>query len=265
MREESMLAWYEASAVRRSRRAFDPTPLGHDLLERLREMCDGFHPFPDARVALVAEPTVDVFSGVIGSYGKITGAPHLLCVIATVKSPHAQQHAGYVGEAAILEATTLGLGTCWVGGFFDAAKASTLVNLESDERILAVSPVGMPTQNLSGAERTMRTMAGSHNRKPIEKLVPEGTDGWPSWALAGLECARIAPSAINRQPWRFAYREPDMVISRDSIVETPKVTKALDCGIAMLHMELGALSQGVTGTWKDMEGGRSIARFTPAG
>ncbi len=265
MREARMRAWFDATTVRRSRRAFDSTPVDAERLDALAAACGGFHPHPDARVALVAEPTVDVFSGIVGSYGKVTGAPHVLFMIADSRSPHSQQHAGYVGEAAILEATSMGLGTCWIGGFFDSAKAERLIRLDPNERVVAVSPVGTPVEKPSSAERAMSRMARSRRRKPLDRITSESTENWPAWALAALECARIAPSAVNRQPWRFNYEEPCLIVSRDSLVETPKVTKALDCGIAMLHAELGALSVGIAGAWEDLDSGRALARFRPIG
>jgi nitroreductase len=258
-----MKAWYEAAQTRRSRRTYDTRPARTEQLETLSTSCDGFHPYDDARVTLVAEPGLDVFTGVIGSYGKVTGAPHVLVMIADSDSRFAQQHAGYVGEAAVLEATALGLGTCWVGGFFDKSKAAGLVHLAPGERIVAVSPVGTPVTADSASERTMLRMARSHTRKPLEKVAGTETASWPEWARAAVECARIAPSAINRQPWRFRLEDGALVVSQDSPLETPRVTKALDCGIAMLHAELGALSQGVAGRWHDVAEKADLARFTP--
>jgi hypothetical protein len=258
-----MQRWFEATVRRRSRRTYTTETVDPAVLDSLAEMCEGFHPYPDARVALVTEPATDIFTGVIGSYGKVTGAPHVLCMIADAGRPFAQQHIGYVGEAAVLEATALGLDTCWVGGFFDPQKASRLVRLGEQERIVAVSPVGIAVSELSGAERTMRSMSSAHKRKPIETLAPSGTSGWPAWALAALECARIAPSAVNRQPWRFRMDGSVLEVLRDSKAEMPKVTKALDCGIAMLHAQLGAFSTGVSGTWIDAKSGLGVARFEP--
>jgi nitroreductase len=265
MQTERMTAWFEATASRHSRRVYTAAPVDSETLDTLASACEGFHPYPDARVTLVTEPGTDIFTGVIGSYGKVTGAPHVLCVIVDEDAPFAQQHAGYVGEAAVLEATSLGLGTCWIGGFFDPEKAARLVRLGENERVVAVSPVGIAVDDYSGSERAMRTMSSAHKRKSLERIVPEGTAGWPDWALAAVECARIAPSAVNRQPWRFRMRNRDLLISRDSPIEMPRVTKALDCGIAMLHIQLGALSKGVMGRWEDLAEGPTMARFVPLG
>jgi len=256
--------WYAATATRRSRRAFDGEPVAEDLLDRLAEVCEGFRPFGDARVVLVSRPSSDVFTGIVGAYGKVTGAPHVIAVIADDSEPDSQQHAGYAGEAAVLEATALGLDTCWIGGFFDAHKVARMVDTARDERVVAVSPVGRAARSLTGTERAMRTMSGAHKRKPLESIAA-GNSGWPEWARSAAECVRVAPSAVNRQPWRLRLEDRALVISRDSAIETPKVTKSLDCGIAMLHAELGAFAAGTPGSWGAGLSGLDVAVFTPQG
>jgi len=261
LRNDRMSKWLEATSVRVSRRTFDGSPASAQALDAIAETCEGFRPFGDARVVLVTEPAVDVFTGILGGYGKIVGAPHVLAVIVSSDTQAAHAHAGYVGQAALLEATTQGLGSCWIGGFFDPKKASRLVELGGAETIVAVAPIGRAADQFSRTERAMRAMAHSRNRKPLEDIAP-GSGQWPDWARAAAECARIAPSAINRQPWRLRHDGASIVISRDNILETPRVTKALDCGIAMLHAELGALGAGEAGTWEDLDRELDVARFT---
>jgi nitroreductase len=254
--------WFAATRSRHSRRDFDGKTVASELLEALDLTCTGFRPYPDSRVELVRSPAVDVFRGAIGSYGKVTGAPHLLVMIVSTEPPAAQQHVGYTGEACVLEATALGLDTCWVGGFFSRDKVAKVVELREDETVVAVSPVGHALGDTSRNERIMERMAGSHRRRPIEQIAQGAGEDWPAWARAAVECARIAPSALNRQPWRFSMDDAVLVISRTP-GEMPAVAKALDCGIAMLHAELGTRDAGVSGRWRDCDGGPDVARFEP--
>ena len=254
--------WYEAVAVRRSRRTFDDSAVDDSLLDAVAQICDQFRPYPDARVELVRSPQVDIFRGAIGPYGKVSGATHLLVFIAGA-GPFAQQRLGYTGEGCVLEATRLGLETCWVGGFFDHRKVGRIVSLRAEERVFAVSPVGHAAATRSATERAMEGMAGSHKRKALESLVDGSPSEWPEWAQAAVACARLAPSATNRQPWRFAFADGSLVLSMNRSPELPRVTKRLDCGIAMLHLELGALAAGRSGTWHEMSEQRDVARFEP--
>lgn len=257
--------WLAAVARRHSRRSFDAIPAPAAALDALEATCAAFRPFQDARTVLVRSPGTEIFTGIVGSYGKVTGARHALLFIGDENSPLSQQHVGYTGEAVILEATAQNLSTCWVGGFFNPKRASALVRLAPNERILAVSPVGVAASRTTSTERTMTSMAGSSGRKPLDAIAPGDRSTWPTWAIAAIETARLAPSAVNRQPWRFRFEDGGLVVSANSRFETPKVTKRLDCGIAMLHAELAALAYGVEGAWTEYVEGLDVARFDPTG
>jgi len=252
--------WLAAVARRLSRRAFDGRPVDGGLLDAMNECCRLFRPYSDARAVLVRAPEVDVFTGIVGSYGKVTGSPHLLVFIADERGSFPDQHIGFTGEGAILEATRLGLDTCWIGGFFSAEKVGRVVDLADGERVYSVSPLGYAAQSPSTIEKAMRGMAGSKKRKCVEELAPGIGSMWPQWAVSGVETARLAPSAVNRQPWRFRLEDGGLTVAQDSAFETPKVTKRLDCGIAMLHVEIGALASGMHGTWTDLAGA-DVARY----
>ncbi len=188
--------WLAAVDTRHSRRTFDGTPASAEQLSALASVCDQFRPYPDARVEFVPAPKTDVFRGAIGSYGKVVGAPHLFVVVAG-PSAAAQQHAGYTGEACILEATALGLHTCWVGGFFSRSALREVVALSPDERAVAVSPVGHATDDRPLAERLMHATARSVQAKAARR-----DRAGHRRLLAGLgpRGGRVcAPGAVSRQ------------------------------------------------------------------
>lgn len=240
-------SWHEAIFIRRSRRKYDPEKLPEDKLERLSFVCDRFRPFPEARAVLVRESGDDIFRGFIGSYGKIENAPVFVAFVGQMDSPRVQEAVGYTGQGIILELTVLGLGTCWVGGYFDPKAVAHRISTEKNERTLAVTPVGIPQDSDSFQEKLMTGFGFMHRRKKLEKLVR----GAPTetWMKTALEAARIAPSAVNRQPWRFDCSERSICVYPDKKRDKDKISRRLDCGIAMLHLELGAHHAGVTGDW----------------
>jgi len=257
--------WHDAISKRRSIRQYEPKPVEAVSLEAMRRVCAEFRPFQSARAVLVADPSEDIFRGIPGGYGKVSGARALVAFIGNMQSPDVQVALGYAGEGVILEATALGLATCWVGGFFWPKRAAAIAQVAPNERVLAVTPIGYAREGSSLQEKAMSRFGRNWQRRSLGDLVAglEEKD-WPAWIKAALEAARLAPSAMNRQPWRFQVDNSSITVSADSVVNpTMVVSKRLDCGIAMLHVEVGALASGVKGSWELLKSPQ-VARFKVA-
>ncbi len=133
---EKMVSRHCAAEARRKYNSSRSLEAGH--LAALEKVCAEFTPFPHARAVLVNEPGTEVFKGIAGSYGKVTGAPAFIAFIGDMRSPSVQEEVGYTGQGIILEAAALGLNTCWVGGFFKPKETGNLIKLKEHERVLAV-------------------------------------------------------------------------------------------------------------------------------
>jgi nitroreductase len=265
-------AWYDAIAVRRSRRRYTGRAIAAADVERLAAFCARFRLAGDVRVVL-AEGAGDVFTGLMdrfgGAYGRVEGAPWAAAFVGPAGS---ETEAGYVGEAFVLEATRLGLGTCWVAGMFDHATAARLADPRPGEKVIAVTPLGHPLERKAFVERMMSTAVRSAARRQVEDIAPGLVRGvwqsgapvagsWPVWAVSAVEAARQAPSGANRQPWRFRMEGGALVLAS---AERAYWTAPIDFGIAMLHAELGALHEGVRGEWSRLTL-PDVARFEPEG
>ncbi|OGD23593.1 MAG: hypothetical protein A2Y70_03285 [Candidatus Aminicenantes bacterium RBG_13_64_14] len=257
--ELSVESWSQAIASRVSRRSFASEAPGEDLLDRLDRVCREFRPFPEARAALVREPVDRVAAGIIGGYGRVSGAPCYLAFIGRMDSGRVQECVGYTGEALVLEATSLGLSTCWVGGLFKPGVVSSRLGLGENEKVICFSPVGYPRAKPNLTDRTFKAIAGSARRKSLEELV-EGGRVPEGGVKPALEAARLSPSASNRQPWRFRVDGRAVTIFTDSDKKEWKLSRRLDCGIAMLHFELGARAAGLAGGWEFLDA-PEVARY----
>jgi hypothetical protein len=253
--------WYQAIEKRRSRRRFDLNPLGEEVSSQITSTCAHFRPFPNARAVVVKESPDTVFKGPIGSYGKIKGAPAFIAFIGNMDSPNVWEQVGYTGEGIILEAEALNLATCWVAGFFRPKVVASLTEIGKRERVLTVTPIGYAAKRHSLEESVMTGFGLTHRRRPLSGLVsglqePE----WPRWVKLALEAARLAPSAVNRQPWRFKVEPNSITVSVNTVHREYGLSKRLCCGIAMLHIEVAALTCGIRGSWEFLDP-PLVARF----
>lgn len=255
--------WYQALKERSSRRQFYSKIIEKAKIKQLNDLIEKINDeFDDLRIILVQKDVKEIFTGVLGSYGKITGAPAYLAFVGREDIPYIEEKIGDGGEAVILEAAALELGTCWVSGTFKADKVLAELDLKETEKLFAISPLGYPEENPTISERILKTVISSKKRLDLDKLIinKNGLEEEPEWVKKALKAARLAPSAVNRQPWRFEIGENSITIQLDSKEKNEEKSKNLDCGIAMLHLEVGALKAGVSGSWEYLEG-KEVAMF----
>jgi len=196
------------------------------------------------------------------TYGVIKGA-RLFIVGAVISADKAMEDYGYCMEKNILMATSLGLGTCWLGGTFKRSSFAKKIGLSANEVMPAVSPVGYATEKKTLRDSLFKFLARSKTRKPWEDLFCSNDFNTPltesdveRYATC-LEAVRLAPSASNRQPWRILKKEGSNIFH--FYLERAKIyAKAIkridmqkvDMGIAMCHFALAARELGLTGSWQ---------------
>ncbi|HDZ19086.1 MAG TPA: nitroreductase [archaeon] len=195
----------------------------------------------------------------LGTYGFIKGAQYFI-VGAVEKSQYNREHFGYILEAIILATTDIGLGTCWLGGFFNKSLFSAKIKCASDEIVPAITPVGYSVKRKM-REKITRTVIRANKRFAWEKLFFESNFNTPvsrenlGEYITLLESVRLAPSASNQQPWRVV-KEFNKSIFHFYIVKSKSGMglrymkfRRLDIGIAVSHFDLTSKELGVEGTW----------------
>lgn len=195
----------------------------------------------------------------LGTYGIIKGATSF-AASAAFNGDMNLEELGYELESFVLYATSLGLGTCWLGGTFKKGEFAKALELKEEEILPIVTPVGYPAKNERIVGSLMRAVAGSKNRKFWEELFFEGSfDKKLSKNDAGdyaeaLEMVRLAPSASNKQPWRIVKDDNKLHFY---IQHTKGYSSALgfdmqriDIGIAMCHLDFTLREGGIEGNFK---------------
>lgn len=231
-----MERWYSATGQRFSARKYNGKPDGDELLalEETARLLSA----KGVRVAIGADKRV--FSSNLFTYGRFTGAE---CFAAFIASENAElETVGYMGEAFILEAAAMGLGTCWIG-MYNKRAVREIMPLGENERLCCITPIGVSAEEYVGRPR-----------KPLDKLTgldQQSLIDLPEWQQRALECARLAPSAMNRQALKYTIEKNNIVVEKTS---GNFGYSEIDMGIAMLHIELGASHCGVLGDWENQDG-----------
>lgn len=226
-------SWYDAMKVRSSVRTYTGAP-DKEQLDRLGVLC---------RKLSWQGVTVRMFKGP-GLKNQIKGTDVYAVIVAKKGTPMEME--GFMGEALVLEATAMGLGTCWLGAGFHADIISRNVSLQNDEAVHCVIALG----------KCSLPASVNHKRKDVVKLCGKTEEQLAElgvWQREAVLAARIAPSAINLQPWKIEADKTGV-----SILEASTLIKKyaqLDRGIAMLHAAVGAYHAGREAVWKKVDGG----------
>ncbi len=211
--------WAKAVLSRRSHRAFasEPSPETLSALEKTAKALSG------------NEITIEIFDGSGGNPVSAGIRKGTNCFAVIGRRSDAAAVAGYAGEAFILECEAQGVGTCWAWASCDRSAAQKL--LKSGYKLDCVTPLGIP--NDAPPERRLKplTQLTGLSESEIAALFP--------WQKSALEYAQIAPSAMNKQPWRFVVSEEGVAAKRQGLMFALH-----DCGIAALHLEIGARVMG---------------------
>ena len=170
------------------------------------------------------------------------------------KGPHANEAFGYSFERLILQAQRLGLRTVWLGGTMNRSAYEKAMELESGEMMPAATPIGYGAKKMSVKESIMRKAIRADERLPFPSLFFRDSFDRPlspeeAGALAEpLEMVRLAPSAVNRQPWRVLLRDgaAHFYLKRAKAFGGGDLDmQRIDMGIALCHFELAAKAAGL--------------------
>jgi len=206
----------------------------------------------------------------LGTYGVIKGAHSFLVGILKKDFENRKYAAvdfGFDFEQLILKAAELSLGTCWIAGTYISALFASYIEIQDNERIAMISPVGIPSGKRHLIAKVATRSANSKSRKSWDELFFDGNLNSPltkknadAYALP-LEMVRLAPSAVNSQPWRvikdakgFHFYASD---TKYFSFGKGQFLRHNDMGIALAHFDLACREIGLNGKWiEDYQFGR---------
>jgi nitroreductase len=212
---------YQAIFRRRSVRKFMPEPLDQGTLEQLTEFTSSMRPlFPGVRTEIRVLSRED-------SRGAFrVDAPHYLAAFsenAEVK----EANTGFLLQQADLFLSSSGLGSCWQGG----PRPIKEIRRTSELEYVIMVAFGRP------AEPVHRNSSGEFKRKPLNDIseVRGHSDI--------MEAARLSPSGMNNQSWRFSGDDGGIHAYAGRSMITDRMNR-INVGIALCHMWLAAEHAG---------------------
>jgi nitroreductase len=214
---------YEAMFRRKSVREYAPGPLDADALAKISSFMTGLKPaFPGIRTELKIMTNAEVR----GMFK--VDAPHFLSIFSETKEGHLA-NAGFVLQQMDLFFSTKGIGSCWQGGPKLTRKATGLSDLEF---VISIA-FGSPTGDI------LRKNVSEFERKPLAKITDiKGHDDL-------MEAARLAPSAMNNQPWYFTGGNGIIHVHSARSLVLDRLNR-ISAGIALCHLWLAAVYSGGT-------------------
>ena len=200
----------------------------------------------------------------LGTYGFIKDATGY--IIGTLDSGEKNlEDYGYQMEQIILFATSLDLGTCWLGGSFTRSSFARKISAADDALIPAVTSIGEIASVADARNGRLRRQINADQRLPWTQLFFNQRFGIPLTQpdavdyTTPLEMLRLGPSASNKQPWRVVkdgsawhfYLQRTKGYPQGTLTRFLGIAdiQRLDMGIAMCHFELTARELGLPGKW----------------
>jgi nitroreductase len=213
---------YQTIFKRKSVREYDPAPLDGQTLAEVRAHTSTLKPlYDDINIEMKFLSQKDV-KGLF-----LAKAPHYLAVFSETKDGYLT-NAGFMLQQMDLFFSANGIGSCWQG----MPKPTKEILNRSRLEFVILLAFG------KAKERLHRKSVSEFKRKPLGEITDvKGADEL-------LEPARLAPSAMNRQPWFFKGSASTIHVHRvKSSFLTALIldkTDKISIGIAICQMWIAA-------------------------
>lgn len=247
-----MRNFLDLAKERRSVRSFDANGINAQVLDELKSYAEEItNPYGTKVRFVFLDAAANGLSSPV-----ITGEKNYVSAVAG-KAEHADEAYGYSFQKLLMKAHELGLGTVWIGGTMPRDKFEKASALKDGEFMPCVSPLGYAAKKMSLKETLMRKGVKADSRMKFEELFFIGDFSNPlderyakeHGLYDDLEAVRLAPSAVNKQPWRIVIdgKKAHFYEKHDKGYLTADYDlQKIDLGIALYNFEAQLISEGRT-------------------
>jgi nitroreductase len=199
---------YETISKRKSTRKYDPAPLSAEVLGDIQKFADAAKPLRTGVNVRFDILPADKMKGP-------TNAPHFIAAYSENK-PGSLTNIGFMLQQTELYIQSKGLGACWLGLAKPAKPSGGL------DFVISLA--------FGKAEGDPYREPAEFKRKPLDRIAAAPD--------ARLEPARLAPSAVNSQPWYFIKNANgfDCYCAKKFPAVVYGKLNQIDMGIALAHL-----------------------------
>ena len=242
----------------KSIRDYKDKEVSRELFDELKQYYDQAQRLVDNIEIEVIRKNHTVYEQLKDSAGynnKMIKAPHYLIFLSEEKDYYIE-NVGYVAQDIILKAWSLGIGSCWIT-FEDGEAIKKKLQIDSDKKLAAIIAMGYEVDHKN---KVLYENVSDYNPSKADvKVIEDNTSErlgirdivfmkkWGEKAdpdelvnfglLEGFTYGRLAPSARNRQPWRFIVDDGTVVLTlkKDSYVS--QYEEKIDSAVIMLYFK----------------------------
>ncbi|MDT8718406.1 nitroreductase [Clostridium sp. 19966] len=218
--------YYNEIFKRKSVRKYEQAPLSEDVMEEIKQELAALKPLYEGIKTELKIVDGSEIKGLLAAK-----APHYIVAFSEAKEGY-MTNMGFMLQQMNLYFSAKGIGSCWLGG---GKPTKNLVEASKLEPVIVLS-FGKPQEELH------RKSSSDFKRKALEEItsIKEMNNIF--------EAVRLAPSAVNSQPWYFTG---DGALIHAYCVKPKLITgfmlgnmNKLDMGIALYHLYLAAEKEG---------------------
>lgn len=222
---------------RKSIRKYDEKPLDENQLSEIEDYCKGLTPlYKENKI------TFEIVSNTKNVFG--IKAPHYI-IVSGDKNLNDEINAGFMFQQLDLYLQSMGIGSCWYG----LGKSEKKGDLD----LIIIIAFG-------NANEPMYREVNEFKRRSLAEIANVVDE-----KLSG---ARLAPSAVNKQPWYFVKNEDsyDVYSKKYGAIQSIvfKRYSKHDIGIALSHIyieNMDTFEFFTTSNYKEVEGYNYICSF----
>lgn len=197
---------------RKSVRSYTDAPIEENVINEIMVFIEKAKPlYPEIRIKVSVKER-DEIKCVL----PLKWIPKQCIVIYSEDKPNAYENVGFVFQQLDLYLQSRGIGSCWLG----LGRVKNAENNENGMKFIIMLAIGYPKENF-------RASLQEFKRKVLDEIS--------DMADARLEPARLAPSAVNSQPWYFVHGK-DVIHAYCAHNKMLRNMNKIDVGIALAHL-----------------------------